>query len=289
MIFLQKEEKRLADIPTLYIRPNRSQPRKFFEQRELLSLAQSISANGILQPLCVRKIDTDNYELVSGERRLRAAIIAGIQKVPCIIMTQCSDKQSAIYALLENLQRTDLNMFEEARAIKKLIIECNMTQECVAKQLGKKQSTIANKIRLLRLTESQQQIILENNLSERHARVILKINGNDRTTVLQKVVNSNLNVAQTEELIEDVIYNTNNEEKHHITSKLIVKDVRIIINTLTKAFDTMKLSGINAVSTKNENDNYIEYTVKIPKNSIYRQMENKKKNKGTDESKTLSA
>jgi len=270
LIFSQKEENKLMDIPILNIRPNRSQPRKIFVQEDLSSLAQSIANNGILQPLTVRRINQCEYELIAGERRLRAAIMAGIKRVPCVVM-KCSDKQSAVFALLENLQRADLNMFEEARAIKRLIIDCNLTQDKVARQLGKKQSTIANKLRLLRLTDTEQQLILDHGLSERHARVILKVDNVNRNKVLQKVVANCLNVAQTEDLVESYLVEEYSQ-KHRVNNKFIIKDVRIFINTLTKAFDTMKNSGIEAVSTKVEDDQYIEYTVKIPKTSVYRQM-----------------
>lgn len=269
LIFIQKEENRLIDIPIVNIVPNKSQPRKIFKEEELTSLAKSISNNGILQPLTVRRTMANEFELIAGERRLRASIMAGLKKVPCIVM-RCDDKQSAIFALIENLQRSDLNMFEEARAIKQIMIDCNLTQDRVAQKLGKKQSTIANKLRLLRLEDEEQEIILKNNLTERHARVLIKLNGEKRKAALEKVVSSSLNVSQTEDLVESVLmdeYNTKHQNK-----KFIIKDVRIFINTLTKAFDTMKSSGIDAVSKKTEDDQYIEYTVKIPKTSAYRQM-----------------
>lgn len=174
MKLILRDDNKLTDIPVIYIMPNKSQPRKVFNKDELEALSQSIAKNGILQPLTVRKHSPVEYELITGERRLRAAIMAGFAKVPCIVM-KCTDNQSAIFALIENLQRSDLNMFEEALGIKKLITECNMTQEQIAKQIGKNQSTVANKLRLLRLTPEEQKIILNNNLTERHARVVLKL------------------------------------------------------------------------------------------------------------------
>lgn len=270
LIFSPKEENKLTELSIINIRPNKSQPRKVFAEQELASLAHSIANNGILQPLTVRRISQTDYELVAGERRLRAAIMAGFKRVPCIVM-RCSDRQSAVFALLENLQRTDLNMFEEALAIKNLIIDCNLTQERVAKQLGKKQSTIANKLRLLRLEDEEQSLILKHGLSERHARVLIKLTGKQRRYALDKIIESALNVSQTESLVETILQDEYSE-KHQVHKKLIIKDVRIFINTLTKAFDTMKLSGIDAVSTKNEDDEYIEYIVKIPKTSVYKQV-----------------
>lgn len=269
MIFAQKDENRLMEIPINVIRPNRSQPRRVFKEKELYSLAESIANNGILQPLTVKKISQTEYELIAGERRLRASAIAGLSKVPCIVM-RCSDRQSAVFALIENLQRADLNMFEEARAIRKLILECNLTQERVAKQLGKTQSTIANKLRLLRLEENEQEQIIDLNLTERHARVLLKLNREERQLVLRKIAEESLNVKQTELLAQRIISNKEKESKKAQKSKLIIKDVRIFMNTLNKAIETMKQSGIDAKTIKTENDEYIEYSVKIPKQSAYR-------------------
>ena len=267
MIF-NRDSSRLAEIPVIYIFPNKSQPRKFFEEEELTSLSNSIYRNGIIQPLTVRKISSVEYELVAGERRLRAAIMAGFNKVPCIVM-KCSDNQSAIFALIENIQRADLNMFEEALAIKKLILECKMTQDQIARQLGKKQSTIANKLRLLKLNEDEQKFIIENKLTERHARLMLKVDEDERIKVLEKIVEESLNVTESEKYIENMHNKTFEKQIKKQNQKIIIKDVRIFINTLTKAFDTMKLSGVNAISTKIDSDEYIEYSVKIPKTSVY--------------------
>lgn len=270
MIYLifNRDSNKLAEIPVIYIFPNKSQPRKFFQDEELTSLSNSIYRNGIIQPLTVRKISSVEYELVAGERRLRAAIMAGFNKVPCIIM-KCSDNQSAIFALIENIQRADLNMFEEAQAIKKLILECRMTQDQIARQLGKKQSTIANKLRLLKLNEAEQKFIIENKLTERHARLMLKVDEYERLKVLEKIVEESMNVTESERYIENMHNKTIEKQSKKQNPKIVIKDVRIFINTLTKAFDTMKLSGVNAISNKVESDEYIEYSVKIPKSSVY--------------------
>lgn len=265
-MFKGKDSNRLVDIPVMYIFSNKAQPRRYFEENELVELSSSIYRNGIIQPLIVRKNSSVEYELVAGERRLRAAIMAGFNRVPCIVI-KCSDDQSVIFALIENIQRSDLNMFEEALAIKKIIIECKLTQEQVARQLGKKQSTIANKLRLLKLQDEVQDFIIKNNLSERHARLMLRIKEEDRMNVLERIVEDSLNVTQSEYYIETKVNNKKEEKKQN--KKIVIKDVRIFINTLTKAFDTMKLSGVNAISNKTENDEYIEYSVKIPKSSVY--------------------
>lgn len=266
MIFV-KEENKVIDIPTVQIRPNRTQPRKNFDEDELLSLSRSIATNGILQPLTVRKINQTEYELIAGERRLRASIMAGIYKVPCVII-KCSDKESAVFALLENLQRSNLNMFEQARGIARLMRKYEFTQEQVANQLGKKQSTIANKLRLLRFTTEEQDWITEGGLSERHARALLKIENEDlRKEVLSKIVADNLNVSQSENLIIKALCQSTYKSDKKGTTKVVIKDVRLFVNTINKAVDTMRMSGINAVSKKSETLDYIEYTVKIPKTS----------------------
>ena len=268
MSFLSRDDNKVLLIPTISIRPNKTQPRKIFEHDELKSLSQSIVINGILQPLCVRKINSTEFELIAGERRLRAAIMAGITKVPCVIV-KCTDRESAVYALIENIQRKDLGMFEQARGIARLIRKYGLTQEQAATQLGKKQSTIANKLRLLRLTFEEQEWISSASLSERHARALLRIDDELlRREVLSRVISESMNVNQTEAFVTDVLMrnsvNILKEEKKP-QKKVVVKDVRIFVNTINKAVDTMRLSGINATSSKSETDEYIEYTVKIPK------------------------
>ena len=267
MNFISKDGNKVVDIPIRQIRPNQSQPRKTFKDEELNSLAASIEENGILQPLTVRRLNLQEYELVAGERRLRAAVIAGLKRVPCIVI-KCTDRESAIFALLENLQRSDLGMFEEARGISRLIRKYNLTQEEAAAKLGKKQSTVANNLRLLKLTMDEQDWINQAGLSERHARALLRIaDENLRKEALSKVISESLNINQTEELVDNIISSSfiAVDDKHR-KKRVVIKDVRIFINTINKAVDTMRLAGINAVSKRAENDDYIEYTVRIPKN-----------------------
>lgn len=268
MSFLNRDDNKVLLIPTISIRPNKTQPRKNFDEQDLKSLSQSIVQNGILQPLTVRRINSTEFELVAGERRLRAAIMAGITKVPCVVL-KCSDKESAVYALIENIQRRDLGMFEQARGIARLIRKYGLTQEQAAVQLGKKQSTIANKLRLLRLTFEEQEWIISASLSERHARALLRIDDEVlRREALSHIIADNLNVNQTEAYITDVLMRrcaTPNRDRIKPEKKIVVKDVRIFVNTINRAVDTMRLSGINATSSKSETDEYIEYTVKIPK------------------------
>ena len=264
MNFLIKSESKISDIPIIKIRPNKSQPRKQFNEDDLNSLSRSIAENGVLQPLTVRKISATEYEVVTGERRLRASALAGLKKVPCIIV-KCSDKESAIYALLENLQRADLGIFEEARGISRLIRRYGLTQEQAAEKLGKTQSTIANKLRLLRLTPEEQEWIENSALSERHARALLKLDDEDeRKSILTRVITEGLNVAQTEVLVNLVTKST--PKKHSRgKSKAVIKDIRIFVNTINKAVDTMRLAGIDAETLQTDKDDFIEYTIRIPK------------------------
>lgn len=280
MKFLTKEENRVLEIPTIQIRPNKTQPRKSFDEDELRLLSQSISTNGILQPLTVRKLSQTEYELVAGERRLRAAVLAGLTKVPCVLI-RCTDKESAIFALLENIQRADLNMFEEARGINRLIRKYGLTQEEAAIRLGKKQSTVANKLRLLKLSMEEQDWILQAGLSERHARALLRIADEGiRKEVLSRIVAENLSAKDTEDIVVKLLCRETVTTSPAQDKKFIVRDVRIFVNTINKAVDTMRLSGINAVAKKSETEEYIEYTVKIPKSEATKQMQaNKSKPK----------
>ncbi len=266
---LVRSENTIADIPIIKIRPNKAQPRKVFSEDELSALSRSIAENGILQPLTVRKVSSTEYELVAGERRLRAAVMAGLRKVPCIVV-KCSDRESAVYALLENLQRADLGIFEEARGIAKLIRRYGLTQEQAAIKLGKTQSTIANKLRLLRLSEEEQEWMEKAGLSERHARALIRIeNETVRREVLSRIITENLNVKQSERLVGIYLNSTPKPSRVKGNSKAVIKDIRIFLNTINRAIDTMRLSGINAQSNKTDTEDFIEYTIRIPKSTLY--------------------
>ena len=246
MFFDQKCNNKIKYVPISQIVPNISQPRTEFLQDELESLKNSIDENGILQPL---------------------------KEVPCILV-DCSDEQSAIFALIENLQRSDLNPFEEAEGIQKLIEKQGLTQEMAAKKLGKKQSTVANKLRLLKLSADERAKIMQAGLTERHARALLKLKEpKDRALVLEKMIKNSLNVQQSEELIQKIL--TEDQMKLNMPSAhrtIIIKDVRIFINTLDKAINTMRVSGIDAVSEHTESEEYLEYTIKIPKQSAVKKL-----------------
>ncbi len=253
----------IIQIPTEKLLPNPYQPRKQFKSEDMLSLADSIKENGVLQPLLCRQINnSDYYELVAGERRLRASILANLQTVPCIII-DCDYESSAVYSILENIQRSDLDFFEEAQAINHLMTSFGLTQEQIGKKLGKSQSALSNKLRLLRLPADVRYFIEKEGLTERHARALLKLDTEkDMWTTLKAVTEKKLNVEQTEAYIANLTDKTVKPKKNVIK---IFKDVRIFVNTFNKAIATMKEAGINAESNKTETDEYIEYRVRIPK------------------------
>ncbi len=258
----QKDKLKLARLPVSKILPNPSQPRKTFREDELQSLAQSIRENGLLQPVTVRK-EGGAYFLVAGERRLRACKMAGLRDIPAIV-TDCEAEDSAVLALLENIQRKDLQMFEQANAIVNLLREWQITQEEAAKRLGMSQSYLANKIRLLKLSPEEQAEILEHGLTERHARALLKIDDMSlRQRVLRTVIEKKLNVAQTEDLVAAAAQKK--ESKRKAKRTFVAKDIRLFINTIDHAVDAMKTAGIQAQTEKKETDEYIECTVRIPK------------------------
>lgn len=253
----------IVQIPTEKLLPNPYQPRKQFNSEEMLSLADSIKENGVLQPLLCRQINnSDYYELVAGERRLRASILANLQSVPCIII-DCDYEISAVFSIIENIQRSNLDFFEEAQAISQLINHFGMTQAQIGKKLGKSQSALSNKLRLLKLPVDVRYFIEQNGLTERHARALLKIeNEKDMWTTLKLITEKNLNVEQTEAYINGIT-DKRLKPKHNVVR--LFKDVRIFVNTVDKAIKTMKEAGIDALSDKTETDEYIEYYVKIPK------------------------
>ncbi len=258
----EKVVNKVIEVGVDLILPNPAQPRKVISQSELLSLAQSIRENGVLQPLSVRRIRDGVYELIAGERRLRAAKLANLPAVPCIVVDTTA-QQSAILSVLENLQRSDLTFFEEANAYYSLIHDWAVTQEEAAQRLGKAQSTIANKLRLLRISPEQQNKILINRLSERHARALLKIDDpKKRDQTLDVIIDRKLTVEKTEEYINRLLSHTPKPRQERV---FVVKDVRLFLNTVNRAIDTMQKAGVNAQAKQVEKDDYIEYIVTIPK------------------------
>lgn len=255
-------ERRLLLLAPEEIVPNPDQPRRIFSEDELERLAESIRQNGVLQPILVRRTPA-GYMLVAGERRWRASKMAGLTEVPAIVQ-EYSAKDSAVLALIENMQRSDLNFFEEAAAIGSLMRDKQMTQEETARRLGMSQPALANKVRLLRLTPEEQRIILQNRLTERHARALLRIEEPDkRKGILKEIIAKKLNVAQTEALVQEALTEKKPERKPKRI--FIAKDVRLFLNTVDRAVSVMKTAGIPAVAQRRETDEYFECVVRIPK------------------------
>jgi ParB family chromosome partitioning protein len=260
VFFHEKVVNKVIVIPIESIAPNPAQPRRTFDPSELASLADSIRLNGVLQPLTVRKTEC-GYELIAGERRLRASKLAGLDFVPCIVL-DASARDSALLAVMENLQRQNLTFFEEARAYQSLIVDWEITQEQAAERLGKAQSTIANKLRLLKLDQDEQEMILAGALTERHARSLLRVESKDvRKKVLENVLSHSLNVNQTEELVDKLL----NQKKKKKIPTILIKDIRIFFNTVDKAIDIMKNAGVEVRGVKVDHGEYIEYVVTIAK------------------------
>ncbi len=258
----EKQVNKVVEVRAEDILPNPNQPRTDFSDKDIAALSESIAQNGILQPLSVRK-NGDVYELIAGERRLRAAKMCGLLNVPCIVYDM-TDRSSAILALVENIQRQDLSFFDEAAAIEKLISYYGMTQEEAAAKLGKAQSTIANKLRLLRLTPDERALINKYGLTERHSRALLKLaSPEDRIIILEKVINNELNVEKTEKLVDDYIGCKKVKQSYKKRSK-VFHNVKIFINTINKAVETMQAAGISADSRKIMGEDYVEYRVRIP-------------------------
>ena len=249
------------DIPQDLILPNPNQPRKRFDFDELENLAQSIRENGILQPITVRRTDDKKFELIAGERRLRAARLVGLVKIPAIVIDM-EQKDSALFAIIENLQRQSLGFFEEAEAIEKLINEFNMSREDVCRRLSIAPSTLSNKLRILKLPEEMRFKLSKAGLTERHARALLALeDDNQRARALSIVIDRHLNVSETERMIEQMLHR-NTRQRSNIRG---IRDVRLFINTLNHAVDTIRRAGVDADTARSETEEYIEYVVRIPK------------------------
>jgi len=254
-------------LPINNVVPNPYQPRKEFCEESLEELSSSIKSYGVIQPISVRKKDNDLYELIAGERRLRASKLAGLDLIPAIIV-EMSDQDSAVIALIENLQREDLNFIEEAEGYFLLINEHGFTQQELAEKVGKNQSTVANKLRILKLSEEVKKIVLENKLTERHARALLKLPDNQlRLEILEEIIKKDLNVKKTEKLIKDRLEEINKpdepERRQNIKSSL---NFRIYLNTLKNAYNAITNTGLKAQYEQLDKGEYIEVVVKIPKN-----------------------
>ena len=254
---------RVRYIPINAVRPNPQQPRRSFDETALRELADSISAYGILQPLTVR--DRGGvYELVAGERRLRAARIAGLREVPCLI-AEVGEEDAALLALIENLQRRDLDYMEEAAAIARLIRRYGLSQQQAAEKLGKSQPTIANKLRLLRLSAPVIDCLRQYGLTERHARTLLRLTDPEQQLAAARHIGKRgLNVAQTEQYI-DRLTAENRTEPPRRRPTYVIKDVRLFLNTIRRSMGIMQRAGVDAAYEREDTDEEIRLTIHIPK------------------------
>ena len=250
------ETGRVMFLPARAIRPNPAQPRKLFREEALSELADSIRQHGILQPLSVRRTGT-GYELIAGERRLRAAQMANLNEIPCIVMNM-DDRESSLAAMVENLQRQDLDFVEEARGISRLMGDWSMSQEQVARMLGKSQSAIANKLRLLRHSDAVLNALRDNGLTERHGRALLKL-GQEETKLaaIEEIIRRGMSVAMTEKYIQELLEGQQKNPRP--------VNVGTFLNSLSQSLAKIQLSGISAVSERRETEDKIALTITIPK------------------------
>ena len=255
---------RVQYISLAQLSPNPQQPRRSFDEAALRELADSIRAYGILQPLTVRRTP-GGYQLVAGERRMRAARMAGLREVPCLV-AQVDEQDAGMLALIENLQRRDLDCFEEAAAIARLISRYGLSQEQAAEKLGKSQSAVANKLRLLRLSPDCRRMLTENGLSERHARALLRLeDSEERLAALRHIIKARLNVAQTEQYIEKRLAALQTTPPSGRRT-FILKDVRLFLNSLDRGLRLVREAGIGAESRREDTEDAILLTIRIPKN-----------------------
>lgn len=257
--------KKNTDINIELIKLNPEQPRKVFNEEELEELAESIKEYGVLQPIILSRNKEGNYFLIAGERRLRASKMAGMSKIPAIIK-EASDKDIALISLVENVQRENLSYIEEAAAYKRLMDDFGLSQMEISKRVGKKQSTISNKIRLLTMPPDILELLIENQLTERHARALLKIEDNVlRKNIIERVVVNNLNVKQTEKLIEDIM--SKHQEEVRKANKLRYINYKIYINSIKKTFEQIKDVESNAKYFQQDLGDTLEIKIVIPKSS----------------------
>ena len=264
-----REDRVLRRIRISEIVRNPNQPRRYFDPEAIATLAESIRQYGVLNPLTVRRTGNGGYELVAGERRLRAARVAGLTDVPCLLIN-ADGEDSSVIALVENLQRRDLDFFEEANGFKRLIEQFGLTQEEAARKVGKTQSAVANKLRLLRLSQQNMELIRCNNLTERHARALLRLNDEaDRINVTNYIIEHELNVSRTEEYIDEFLKAKENPQPvvEAESGKRVVrlfKDVRFYLDTLNRAVGVMVDAGIGATVKQQESDDGLTLTICIP-------------------------
>ena len=275
----QKQGEAIMELSIAEIQPNPFQPRLYFDPAQLEELSNSIREYGVLQPVIVRLVD-GKYQLVSGERRFRASMLAGKESIPALIR-QLSDREVAEMALIENLQREDLNYFEEAEGYARLIQEFQITQEEVAKKMGKSQPTIANKLRLLQISQRVRKEISVDVITERHVRSLLKLkNEEQQLDVVNRIYKNNLNVRQTDDLIENVLIAEEENIREQKKKKMMkaIKDMKIFVNTIKGTVKTIQDAGMPAEISESENDEYLEVVIRLPKKDLQQQNNSQENN-----------
>lgn len=253
----------VVQLPVSNVQPNTYQPRTEFDEEKIQELAQTFQTHGIIQPIIVRKTEEEQYELIAGERRLRAAKFLEWETISSIIR-DLSDAETASIALIENIQREELSVIEEAQAYKQLIYLHELTQEALAQRLGKSQSTVANRLRLLQLPENIQQGIIDKQITERHARAMMKLEEDMQLEVFEQIVKDKLNVRQTEELIEKLLEKPAKKKKT-TKPKMFSKDIRIATNTIRESLKMITETGIDVESEEEELDDAYQITIKVKK------------------------
>ncbi|WP_019720258.1 nucleoid occlusion protein [Heyndrickxia coagulans] len=259
----ENENEEIKNISVSCIIPNRFQPRTIFNEEKIDELARTIHTHGIIQPIVVREYEAGQYEIIAGERRFRAVRKLGWETVPAIIKNM-SDTETASIALIENLQREELTPIEEAMAYGKLLELHHLTQEALAQRLGKGQSTVANKLRLLKLPPEVQEALLKKQITERHARALIPLKeAENQVRVLNEILAKNLNVKQTEDYVTRMMNKP--EKKAKPRRQAFSKDMRIAVNTIRQSVSMVTDSGINLDSKEEDFEDYYQITIRIPK------------------------
>lgn len=259
----QFNEDEVVQLEVERIIPNQFQPRTIFDDNKINELAQTLKTHGIIQPIVVRNLEDDKYEVIAGERRLRAAKSLEWEKIPAIIRN-LTDTETASVALIENIQREQLTAIEEASAYVQLLELHELTQEALAQRLGKSQSTVANRIRLLKLSQDVQEALLNKVITERHGRTLLKLDDELQGVYLKRIIDEDLNVKELEELINASNLKEQPKKKKR-KAKIISKDVRIATNTIKKSLKMIANTGIEVESEEEELDDYYQVTIRIKK------------------------
>lgn len=260
-----KKQKHVQEIAVQQIVPNRFQPRKVFNEEKLDELARTIHIHGLIQPIILRKYEENKYEIVAGERRFRAMQLLEWKEVPAIVQ-EMSDNETASVALIENLQREELTAIEEAEAYQGLMALNELTQEALAQRIGKSQSFIANKLRLLKLAEPLKEALLNRTITERHGRSVLVLSHEEQNELLSVIIEKKLTVKETERLVKQKVAEKNNtQEQPKKRVRKISKDLRLALNTINKSVELIKETGMPLEAIEEDLEDVYRITIEIKK------------------------